>query len=175
MGNIKKKIPNIITGTRIISAIVAPILFLNGYVKPAIILYLYGTISDFFDGYFARKFNAITEFGKFLDATSDKLFCLSILLPAILSGNRLMYIPLLLEGIISLINSYSVYKGNNPITEIVGKIKTGMLFPTSILGLIFTINTNVYSLFLACLIITTILEIISIYKYVIQYNVFTIK
>lgn len=43
-------------------------------------LYIVGAITDFLDGYIARKYNQITAFGTFLDPISDKIFVAVILL-----------------------------------------------------------------------------------------------
>ena len=74
-----KQIPNIITITRIISLIIGFILFCKEKFLYAIILYIYGAVSDFFDGYFARRLNAYTKLGKYLDAISDKLYSFSVI------------------------------------------------------------------------------------------------
>lgn len=43
-------------------------------------LYIVGAVTDFLDGWVARKFDQISEFGKFMDPISDKIFVISILL-----------------------------------------------------------------------------------------------
>ena len=43
-------------------------------------LYTVGALTDFVDGWAARKFNQVTEFGKFIDPISDKIFVVTILM-----------------------------------------------------------------------------------------------
>jgi len=43
-------------------------------------LYIIGAVTDFLDGWVARKYNQITPFGTFLDPISDKIFVITILL-----------------------------------------------------------------------------------------------
>lgn len=49
--------------------------YINGYSVDAIIMLLigYGIISDYLDGFFARKTNTISEIGKMIDPISDKI------------------------------------------------------------------------------------------------------
>ena len=101
-----KQIPNIITITRIISLIIGFILFCKEKFLYAIILYIYGAVSDFFDGYFARR--------------------LMILL--IINRSILIVIPLLLEGIISFVNYKIIIKYKSTHTERVGKHKMNLEF-----------------------------------------------
>ena len=46
--------------------------FKNRYLGAAFVLVISG-ISDFLDGFIARKFNMVTDFGKFIDPVADKL------------------------------------------------------------------------------------------------------
>ena len=49
-------------------------------------IFLIGAITDWLDGYLARKLNQVTEIGKFLDPLVDKLFVLAPLLALIQLG-----------------------------------------------------------------------------------------
>lgn len=46
----------------------------------AALLFMVASISDYYDGYFARKYNAISNFGKFMDPIADKILVTSILI-----------------------------------------------------------------------------------------------
>ena len=144
MKKIKQNIPNMITMSRIIASIIAGGLFVSGNILPSVLLYVYGAISDFFDGLAARKLNATTELGKKLDPISDKIFALSLLTPSIVLGNYLMILPLLLEGEIASIIIAAKNMNINMETERVGKYKTWFLFSSLILGLLSTKFPAIY-------------------------------
>ncbi len=79
----KKNIPNFLTVFRIflIPSIIICIEIGNSkYYWIALILYILACFSDFFDGYFARKFDLESNFGKFLDPIADKILVVSIII-----------------------------------------------------------------------------------------------
>ncbi len=160
-----KSIPNIITSSRIVTAIMAAISFIMGNIPLAIILYSYSAISDCLDGMLARKLNAYSELGRKLDAISDKLFVASAIAPSIILGNYIMLVPLLLEISILTITACNQIHHINPRTERIGKFKSCFLFPTVILGLIGT-KIPAFNLLMAPLFYaSTVLEIKSIKAY----------
>jgi cardiolipin synthase len=81
--NIKKAIPNTLTLFRCLISILLPILIIYGGEPGAILaapLLLLAGLSDYFDGFFARKYNVVSILGKVLDPIADKLLVIGVLL-----------------------------------------------------------------------------------------------
>ncbi len=69
-------LPNQLTVLRIILTPVFLVLFLSGdplLIQISLAVYLIAAITDWYDGWLARKFNYITDWGKFLDPLADKI------------------------------------------------------------------------------------------------------
>lgn len=77
-----RHLPNIITLSRVVVlGLVAWLAFehWSGAATLTFFCLLYGAISDFVDGYLARKYQAISNFGKIMDALVDKVMVLGSL------------------------------------------------------------------------------------------------
>jgi cardiolipin synthase (CMP-forming) len=98
-----KHLPNILTVLRII---LIPILissfFLEGIISNwiAASLFILASITDYFDGYFARLLSAHSNFGKVLDPIADKLLVATVIIMLVHFGNRDLFITI--PGIIIL-------------------------------------------------------------------------
>ena len=71
---------NILTLSRIFLAALIFVLLMSpdGYLL-AFLLFLFAGITDYFDGYLARKYNAVSQLGEILDPIADKILILFIL------------------------------------------------------------------------------------------------
>ena len=119
---ISRIIPNVLTIFRSLAAIVLPVIIIYGGEIGALmatpILILAG-ISDYFDGFYARKYNVTSNFGKILDPVADKLLVIGTIL-ALASENMLDYyysfLPallivlreILISGLRESISSYKI-------------------------------------------------------------------
>ena len=75
---IKQYIPNILTLFRIflVPVFIFQLLVEHNYLV-SFIIFTIASVSDWADGYFARKFNVVSRFGTFFDPLADKFLVLS--------------------------------------------------------------------------------------------------
>jgi cardiolipin synthase len=66
-------VPNAICLVRILLVPVFAVLFMKGYLIAALAVLFVSGATDFFDGKIARKFNQVSDVGKWLDPLADKL------------------------------------------------------------------------------------------------------
>mgnify|MGYP003375654289 FL=1 len=161
-GNIKRQIPNMLTFSRALSPFIIIPAMLLGEIKIAIGALIFFAITDFLDGKIARKYNYVSDFGVKLDAVCDKIFAMSLVIPAVFECYILLF-NLILEIAISYTNLLSEAKGNHPRSTIIGKIKTTLLSITLIL--IYIPKTDIIIIFVAS-IVTIICQVITLIKYI---------
>ncbi len=90
---------------------------------------LIASISDYYDGYFARKYNAVSNMGKFMDPVADKILVTSILTILILPGKVDPYLVILLtarDTLIGAIRSVAAADGLIIAARASGKWKTAL-------------------------------------------------
>ena len=87
------------------------------------VLFIIASLTDFLDGYIARKYHLITDFGKLIDAIADKVLVNSVLI--ILSATGFVH-PIITVVIIvrdSIVNSIKMLAASKG--EVVAAIKSG--------------------------------------------------
>ena len=167
---LKRNIPNIITISRIVSLILGFIFFIKNKIILSLIFYIYGAVSDAFDGYFARKLSAYSKFGQYLDAISDKLYFLSLIIILLIYKYYLIVIPLIIELIISVINYLILKKNKKVFTERVGKFKTTLLIIDLILGIISIKIKEIIYPHIIILLLVLYFEFQTVFAYINQLN-----
>lgn len=73
-------LPNQLTILRVLLIPVFMVLLMNGYGLWAALVFILASLTDALDGYLARKYELITNFGKIMDPLADKLLVTAALL-----------------------------------------------------------------------------------------------
>ena len=157
----------------------------------SIALFVIAAVSDYFDGHIARKYNLVTNLGKFMDPIADKLLCTTGFLLLIVGINSTPIIPapygfiafflmLLRDYAITGLRQIAQLKGSIIAADKLGKIKANFQYVTIVMGFLigglnqFEIIANhivmvyVNWVFYAVVAITTLLVLISGIMYLVK-------
>ena len=147
----KMNVPNALTMVRIFCTPLIILMFLLPIPKGigvfvALGIYVLACITDFLDGYIARKYNLITDFGKFMDQIADK-FLTTTAMFLVLFGRAavtanwlavLMFLVVILRDIlISGIRMVAANKNVVIAADIFGKVKSLFLDLASMVLILF--------------------------------------
>lgn len=134
-----KNVPNILTIARIICTPLIILLYLlpisNGVgVFIALGLYILGCFTDLLDGKIARKYNLVSDFGKFMDQIADKFITTTAMILVLFSGVTYTWLACLMLLIVVLrdilVSGVRMVAANKNVVisaDIYGKIKSFFL------------------------------------------------
>ena len=116
----------------------------------ALAIFIVASLTDFFDGYIARKYNLITDFGKIMDPLADKILVISALVIFVqlnYSPGWISIVVLAREFLISGIRIMAAAKGEIIAAGNLGKYKTTSQMIVVIIALIIgPISVNILGL-----------------------------
>jgi CDP-diacylglycerol--glycerol-3-phosphate 3-phosphatidyltransferase/cardiolipin synthase len=174
---------NLITFSRIF--LIIPVIYLTSLEKVefnflALIFFLLAGLTDYLDGYVARKTNTKSSLGALLDLLADKLLvCLTLVWLITLNNSLIFVIPVLIivlrELSISSIRQYIVEIDgiNNLEVSYVGKSKTTIQFVAISLIIISPgINPFFTTISIIFLWLASFMSLLSLYRYLVAWNKF---
>ncbi len=140
--------PNFLTGLRIVltPVFLALIFSDSGFNKIlALLVFTVASLTDFFDGWFARRDKTVSSLGRFMDPLADKLLVSSALISFVLLGMVeawLVGAMLIRDAVITSLRVYAIRKGRPVVTSRLAKWKT-MLQLVLAFGILVFINVRV--------------------------------
>ena len=130
----------------------------TGHLWAALAVFILASVTDFIDGYVARHYNQITDFGKFMDPLADKLLVMSAMawfvevawMPA-----WAFFVVIARELAVTGLRLVAVEQGRVIAAAKSGKVKTACTMVGIILMLIFP-NATLRLVCVAVILVTTI-------------------
>ena len=187
-------LPNKLTIARVIMAILIIIILLGGnyiadfigfeipklFINETIVvdlkyiisgfIFIIASLTDFLDGYIARKYNLVTDFGKLVDAIADKVLVNSVLIILASQGFIHPIIPVVIiirDSVVNSIKMLAASKGKVVAAIKSGKVKTACLMVGIVLTLFYNLPFETWNISVAkvLLFVATILSIVSGVQY----------
>ncbi|MEA5085352.1 MAG: CDP-diacylglycerol--glycerol-3-phosphate 3-phosphatidyltransferase [Lachnospiraceae bacterium] len=95
-------LPNKLTMARVIMIPVFLVVLLSGVITEpmnryiAVIIFIVASFTDYLDGHIARKYNLVTNFGKFMDPLADKLLVAAAIISMVELGDIAAWIVIVI-------------------------------------------------------------------------------
>lgn len=166
-----KHIPNILTMMRLVLIPFIPYTYIIQNNRAAsLLLIVLAALSDFLDGYIARRFHLVTELGKVLDPLADKLLLIAILLSLFYTKNfpiTLLVAFLVIEISMIIMGSLLYTRPDRVVIQanIFGKVATALFLLTALLSVWYGYTSVIAILF----IITLLLKGVALSQYILHY------
>jgi len=144
-------LPNQLTTLRIILTPVFLFLFISGdpiLMQISLIVYIIAAITDWYDGWLARKFNYITTWGKFMDPLADKILTSGAFFAFVAIGVLELWMVIIVvfrDLLVTGLRLFAEWQKKSFTTSKLAKIKTvvQMVFIFYLL-IVFTLKENSY-------------------------------
>ena len=125
---------------------------------PAVLVFILASVTDFVDGYVARHYHQVTDFGKFMDPLADKLLVISAMAWFVEVGwmhGWAFFIVLAREFAVTGLRLVAVEQGRVIAAGWSGKVKTASTMVGIILMLAFP-NKTLIALCVTVILVTTV-------------------
>ena len=125
----------------------------------ALAVYLVACLTDFADGYIARHYHQVSDFGKFMDPLADKLLTIAVMTMFTEWGRFpawALMIVLAREFAVTGLRLVAAPKGHVIAAAWSGKVKTASTMVGLILWLIFPVNALVGCIVSIVIVVTTV-------------------
>ena len=134
------------------------------------VIFMIASLTDFLDGYLARKYNLVTDMGKVLDAIADKVLVNGVLILLAVEGYISAIIPVVIVSRDIIVDSIKMVAGGKSGAvgaSMTGKIKTACMLTGITLLFFYDLPFSLVNISISKVIImvATVLSIISGVQY----------
>lgn len=137
----------------------------------ALVIFIAASITDTLDGYIARKYHLVTNFGKFMDPLADKLLVCSALICFTATGKLAAWITIIIIAREFIISGFRLVAADNGIVIAAsywGKFKTVSQMIMIILMIMDIQNGAFQTLITVFIVIAVALTLISLADYIMK-------
>ncbi|MPM84746.1 CDP-diacylglycerol--glycerol-3-phosphate 3-phosphatidyltransferase [bioreactor metagenome] len=162
-----KKLPNILTVLRLAMVGVYVYFFMTDQYWWALGIYFLAVVTDWADGYIARKYDAISDVGKLLDPLADKLMVTAALFCFALRGMIpwAIFIAVAVKELLMVVGGLFLYNKNVVVhSDMFGKV-AAFTFNLGIGLTILNIFVFVYYINIVLLYLSIVLAVIALIHY----------
>ncbi len=137
----------------------------------ALVIFIAASLTDTLDGYLARKYHLVTNFGKFMDPLADKLLVCSALICFTSTGQLAAWITIIIIAREFIISGFRLIAADNGIVIAAsywGKFKTVSQMIMIILMIMDIQNDIFQGLITLFIVIAVALTVISLVDYIVK-------
>lgn len=137
----------------------------------ALAIFIIASLTDTLDGYLARKYHLVTNFGKFMDPLADKLLVCSALICFTATGQLAAWITIIIIAREFIISGFRLIAADNGVVIAAsywGKFKTVSQMILIILMIMDIQNSAFQMLIQVVLAIAVVLTVVSLIDYIIK-------
>ena len=137
------------------------------------IIFLIASLTDFLDGYLARKYNMVTDIGKVMDAIADKILVNGVLILLATEGYISPIVPVVIVSrdiVVASIKMVAGQKSGAVGASMAGKIKTACMLVGITLLFFYDLPFSLINVYpaKAIIMIATVLSVISGIQYYVK-------
>ena len=124
-------LPNIVSLARIVGVTAAVMLYIAGYPRAFLLLGTAACLTDYLDGYLARRFSQETVLGAMLDQAADSFTTgIALALLVVIGGFPFVFLVIFLgrEFWVATVRRYAAINGLEIPSHVSGKLATGFIY-----------------------------------------------
>lgn len=134
------------------------------------VIFVIASLTDFLDGYLARKYNLVTDMGKVMDAIADKILVNDVLIIFAAQGSLSVVVPVVIvcrDIAVDSIKMVAGQKNGAVAASKAGKVKTACMMVGMSLLFFYDLPFSLFNVYIAkiLIMIATVLSIISGLQY----------